>query len=93
MISAAQSGFVNQLLSKLASTAPRVDPVLVIATGATELHRVFSGAELDGILIAYVWGIKIAYAITIGAVGLAIFISLCSKWTRINPAAVTGGGA
>jgi hypothetical protein len=93
LISAAQSGFVNQLVYKLASTAPSVNPALVVATGATELHRVFSGAELHGILLAYVWGIKVAFAITIGAVGLAVPLSLCSKWTKINPEKLTGGGA
>ena len=93
MISAAQSGFVNQLVKKLASTAPSVNSALVVATGATELHRVFSGADLDGILHAYAWGIKVAFAITIAAVGLSLPVSLCSKWNKINPEKLTGGGA
>jgi hypothetical protein len=55
-----------------------------VATGATDLHKTFSGDELSGILVAYMAGIKVAFAITIGAVGISIPISLLSKWGRIN---------
>ncbi|KAJ3497078.1 hypothetical protein NLG97_g2182 [Lecanicillium saksenae] len=54
-LAAAQSGFVNQLVRKLTETAPNVDPELVIDKGATEVHHVFSGAELEGVLHAYAW--------------------------------------
>ena len=84
LVAAAQSGFVNQLLHKLASTAAGVNPALVVATGATDLHRVFSGDELNGVLVAYMAGIKVAFAITVGAVGISVPISLLSKWGRIN---------
>jgi hypothetical protein len=84
MIAAAQSGFANQLRQRLASTAPSVDPNVVSATGATDLRRDFSGAELDGIIRVYVWGIKVAFAIAIGASGLSAIVSLCTKWDNIN---------
>lgn len=84
MISAAQSGFVNELVRKLARTAPTVEPAAVIATGATDLHRVFSGAELDGTVRAYAWGIKTAFAITIAACGLSLPVSLLSRWDNIH---------
>jgi hypothetical protein len=84
LIAAAQSAFINQLVHKLASTAPSVDPALVTATGATTLRKVFSGAELDGVLRAYAWGIKAAFAITIAACGITAVISLCTKWTNVN---------
>jgi hypothetical protein len=84
LIAAAQSSFVNQLVYKLASTAPSVDPALVTATGATELHQVFSGAQLDGVVRAYAWGIKVAFAITIAACGITVPVSLFSKWDNVN---------
>ena len=55
-----------------------------MATGATDLHKVFSGDDLSGILVAYMAGIKVAFAVTIGAVGISIPISLLSKWGKIN---------
>jgi hypothetical protein len=84
LVAAAQSGFVNQLLRKLGTTAASVNPALVVATGATDLHRVFAEEELNGVLVAYMAGIKVAFAITIGAVGLSVPISLLSRWERIN---------
>ncbi|SCV38487.1 related to major facilitator (MFS1) transporter [Fusarium fujikuroi] len=84
LITAAQSGFINQIIHKLSSTAPTIDPDLVTETGATTLRQNFSGAELNGILHAYVWGIKVAFAITIAACGITVITSLCTKWTNIH---------
>ncbi|KAK9784948.1 putative MFS general substrate transporter [Seiridium cardinale] len=93
LLAAAQSGFVNQLVHKLAETAPSVNPTQVTLTGATELHQVFSGAELDGVVRAYAWGIKVAFAITIAACGITVPVSLCSKWENVNAKKRSGGGA
>ncbi|WKT52094.1 Major facilitator superfamily [Fusarium oxysporum f. sp. vasinfectum] len=84
LITAAQSGFINQIIHKLSRTAPTVDPALVTETGATTLRHNFSGAELDGILHAYAWGIKVAFAITIAACGITVITSLFTKWTNIH---------
>ncbi|KAK6066039.1 major facilitator superfamily transporter [Seiridium cupressi] len=93
LLAAAQSGFVNQLVHKLAETAPSVNPAQVTLTGATELHQVFSGAELDGVVRAYAWGIKVAFAITIAACGITVPVSLCSKWKNVNAKKSSGGSA
>ncbi|KAH7217146.1 major facilitator superfamily domain-containing protein [Fusarium oxysporum] len=84
LITAAQSGFINQIIHKLSSTAPTIDPASVTETGATTLRQNFSGAELDGILHAYAWGIKVAFAITIAACGITVITSLFTKWTNIH---------
>lgn len=93
MIAAAQSGFVNQLVNKLAITVPSVNTVRVTGIGATELRQVFSGAELDGVLHAYAWGIKVVFAITIVACGVTFPVSLFSKWSNINAKTPSDGGA
>lgn len=59
----------------------------------TDVHRLFSGAELDGVLRAYAWGIKVVFAITIAACGLTVPFSLCNKWTNVNAKKPSGGGA
>ncbi|KAF2763054.1 MFS general substrate transporter [Pseudovirgaria hyperparasitica] len=84
LLSAAQCGFVNQLVAKLASTAPNLDATLVTATGATDLHRVFTGADLDGVLRAYAWGIKVAFAITIACCGICVPVSMLTRWNNVN---------
>jgi len=84
MLAAAQAGFTNQLKHRLASTAPDVDRTLVLATGATDIRHVFSGADVIGIVRAYEWGIKVAFAIVIAASGVSVLFSLCTKWDNIN---------
>jgi hypothetical protein len=84
MIAAAQSGFTNQLLHKLESTAPNVDHALITSTGATALRQVFHGAELDGVIRAYAWGVKVAFAITIASCGISAITSLATKWDNVN---------
>lgn len=82
MIACAQSGFTNQIIHKLRETAPNVDPALITATGASALRSVFHGEDLDGVLRAYAWGIKVAFAITIASCGISAITSLATKWTN-----------
>ncbi|KAI1028374.1 hypothetical protein LB503_002150 [Fusarium chuoi] len=84
LITAAQSGFINQIIHQLSSTAPTIDPALVTETGATTLRQNFSGTELKSILHAYAWGIKVAFAITIAACGITVITSLFTNWTNIH---------
>jgi hypothetical protein len=84
MIATAQSGFTNQLLHKLESTAPNVDHALITSTGATALRQVFHGAELDGVIRAYAWGVKVAFAITTACCGISAITSLATKWDNVN---------
>ena len=94
MVSAAQSAFVNVLIKTLPSTAPGIDPAIVILTGATDLRKAFSPDVVPGILEAYMHGLKIAFAIGLASTGVAlIIITLFQKWNRLNPAAIAGGGA
>ncbi|KAJ6276722.1 hypothetical protein J3E71DRAFT_365426 [Bipolaris maydis] len=83
-IISAQSGFDNQLLRKLHSTAPYVGHSQIISTGATALRRVFYKAELDGVISAYAGGIKVAFAITIASCSISALTSLAPKWDNTN---------
>ncbi|KAF7504215.1 hypothetical protein GJ744_002588 [Endocarpon pusillum] len=90
-ISAAQAAFANRLLARLVITAPTLDPGLVIATGATELNDYFNAEELDGIIIAYMAGLKITFAIGIACAGVAFFLAFTPRWQnlkgKVNPGA------
>jgi hypothetical protein len=67
----------------------------VVATGATQIRAVFTADQVPGIVVAYMEGIKVALAISIGATGVAFVISLFSSWKRLNTEAVkdVGGAA
>ncbi len=84
-LSAAQSSFNNRMISTLASTAPGVDPVTVLLTGATEIRSAFTAAQIPGVVAAYMAGLKVVFAITVGTFGFACLISLCGGWKKLHP--------
>jgi hypothetical protein len=92
-VSAAQSAFVNKIISVAATTAPTVNPLMIIATGATQIRNVFTDEQIPGILVAYMAGIKVAFAIALAGVGTAFAISLFSSWGRLNRDALKNTGA
>lgn len=91
-MSAAQSAFLNTLLKSVAKYAPEVDPSTVVLTGATEIRRVFPAASLQGILLAYMDGLKVTFALVLAGTGLAFVIGLASRWKRLNTEALQGAG-
>lgn len=81
------------MLKTLPYSAPGVDPTLVIASGATELRNIFPPEQVPGILVAYMKGLKISFAVALAATGLALVVGMFSRWKRLNTAAITGGAA
>ena len=94
MVSAAQAAFVNVLVKVLLHSAPGVDPATVVKTGATDLRKVFSVDQVAGILVAYMRGLKMAFAVGLASTGVAfIIITLFQRWNRLNTAAIASDGA
>ncbi|KAL2056622.1 hypothetical protein ABVK25_003016 [Lepraria finkii] len=89
-VAAGQTAFTNRLLARVPVTAPAVSPSLVVATGATELRGVFSDADLPGILVAYMDGLKISFALAIALAGVTLPIALLAKWRNVKPTAPVG---
>ncbi|KAL2039379.1 hypothetical protein N7G274_008047 [Stereocaulon virgatum] len=89
-VSAGQTAFTNRLLVRVPITAPGVSPSLVVATGATQLRSVFSEADLPGVLIAYMDGLKISFALAIALGGITLPVALCAKWRNVKPAVPAG---
>ena len=87
-VSAGQTAFTNRLLDRVPITAPGVEPSLVVSTGATQLRSVFSPSELPGILIAYMDGLKLSFALAIALAGITLPIALFAKWANVKPRAV-----
>ncbi|KAK4031982.1 major facilitator superfamily domain-containing protein [Parachaetomium inaequale] len=87
-VTAAQAAFVNRTIQTLPASAPNADPADVVATGATMIRTFFPADQVAGIVVAYMDGIKVALAISIGGAGLGLVICLCSSWRRLNADAV-----
>lgn len=75
LLSAAQCAFVNQMLKTLAVTAPDVDPTKLIATGVSEIREAFPADQIPGILLAYMDGLRIPFAIATATAGAACILA------------------
>jgi hypothetical protein len=73
-------------------TAPGVDPATVVATGATQIRAMYTADQVPGIVAAYMAGIKVALAISIGGTGVAFLVSLLSSWKRLKTKAPNDAG-
>lgn len=94
IISAAQAAFVNVLVKVIPRSAPGLNALAVVNTGATDLRRVFPADQVPGILVAYMRGLKISFAISLASAGMAfVVITVFQKYERLNTAAIASGGA
>jgi hypothetical protein len=92
-VSAGQVAFTNILIQKLPSRAPGVDPAVVVLTGVTEIRATFPAAQVPGIVLAYMDGLKVAYALSIGCGCVAVLICAVAKWKNLKGKVVAGGAA
>ncbi|KAH8900467.1 efflux pump antibiotic resistance protein [Thozetella sp. PMI_491] len=92
-MAAAQSAFVNTLISDLASTAPGINPAEVIATGASQIRAVFPPDQVTGIVLAYMGGLKVVFAFSIALTGMAFAIGLFTDRKRLQGEDKQGTGA
>ncbi|RDW77848.1 putative efflux pump antibiotic resistance protein [Coleophoma crateriformis] len=95
LLSASQSAFNNRVIATLASTAPGVDPAIVLATGATQIRTAFTSVQVPGVVAAYMAGLKVVFAIAVGATSFAALFSLCGSWKKLHAKALkdTAGSA
>ena len=90
-VSAGQAAFANTLLRNLPNTAPGLRPDLVLAVGATELRESFPPEQIEGILLAYVGGLKVVFALATALVGVSFVFSLMPRWEKLRPEPPKGG--
>jgi MFS family permease len=90
-VSAGQSSFANTLVGTLATNAPGVDPAIVVATGATNIRTAFPAEDVMGILLSYLAGLHVVFAIAITLAGLSLVSAFFAPWTRINAMKAMGG--
>lgn len=92
-ISAAQAAFTNTLLGRVTTSAPTADPMLVIATGASELREVFNEEQIGGVVTAYMAGLKVSFAIAIATAGCCFLLAFAPKWDNLKGKVKPGAGA
>jgi hypothetical protein len=81
------------MMTELAKTAPDVDPQMVIGTGATQIRHTFPAEQVPGIVLAYMAGIKVTFALVVGLVGFTCVVGLFVPWKKLNAESLQGGVA
>ncbi|CAG8953380.1 hypothetical protein HYFRA_00010127 [Hymenoscyphus fraxineus] len=85
VIPAAQALFQNQLLKSLRELSPAVEPLAILAAGATpEGIALFPEAIQTGIRKSYVQALRYAFAIGIPAAGFAFIVSFFMPWFKYH---------
>ncbi|KAK5452145.1 hypothetical protein LTS15_007209 [Exophiala xenobiotica] len=84
LISGGQAGFTNKLIQTIPHKVPGLDPAAVIATGATDLRKVFDADQIPGILAAYIEGLRVPFALCIACCCIDFLVSFAPKWGRVR---------
>lgn len=70
----------NGLLQSIPKHVPDLDPQAVLAVGAAGLENSFSGDTLAGVRLAWVDGLRGAWALGIALFGAAFLTAFMAKW-------------
>lgn len=92
-VSAAQSAFTNRLMNRLTQLDPNINPQTVIATGATQIRQAFPADQVPSIVVAYMAGLKVAFALVVALAGVTCLLAFFIPRKRLDTRAVQGGGA
>lgn len=90
-VSAGQTAFVNTIVKSVRTNAPDLNPAVVVATGATDIRKVFTGKDLPRVLLSYMDGLHVVFAMAIALSGLTLVVAVFAPWRRINMSAAMGG--
>ncbi len=83
-ISVAQNIFSNGLKANLPKTAPDVNPSVVINAGAAYLRKAVTKAQLPGVLLAYMDGLRQAFVISIACGCIAVICACFVEWKSVK---------
>jgi hypothetical protein len=72
------------LISSLHKTLPTVDPLNVIAAGATGLREVFPPEVLNGIMTCYMDGLSATFLLSAILASCAALVSFFSPWVSVK---------
>jgi hypothetical protein len=83
-VSSGESIFSNVLISSLHKTLPTVEPLQVIAAGATGLREVFPAEVLSGIMACYMDGLSATFLMAAILASCAALVSFFAPWVSIK---------
>src|SRR6201999_2863436 len=75
-IAATEAAFTNGLFASLRHNVPKLPPAMVVDAGATEIRRVFSKDQIQGILTSYLQGCRDSQLVPLVCGGVATAVSM-----------------
>ncbi|KAK8856647.1 Major Facilitator Superfamily protein [Apiospora arundinis] len=88
-VSGAQAAFASVMVKSAAQYVPGIDTEQLISVGATQLRSVYPPEQIDGIVHAYMDGLKTVFAFGIALLGLSFVFTLVPKWDELRPGAAS----
>jgi len=83
-VAIAQSVFQNKLIAKIAEYTPSLDPSVILAMGATNIHKEIPAPELPGVILAYDKAITQVFLVSVSTAALTIIGSGAMEWTSVK---------
>ncbi|CAJ2504796.1 Uu.00g121900.m01.CDS01 [Anthostomella pinea] len=80
---AANSILDNLLLKDIMRSAPQIDAQQVLATGASEIRKVFKGDDLTAVINAYMTGIKGIFAFILASAAFTVVLALVIPFDKL----------
>lgn len=81
------------MVQHVRAVAPDVDQLTLILTGAAEIRQSFPIDQQPDVIEGYMAGLRVVFAMCIAATGVATFIGLAMRWTRLSQEQRGTGGA
>jgi MFS family permease len=83
-VPAAQSIFTNLLLKNLPTYAPGVNSQLITSLGAADFRDVIAPDQLDGVLRAYMQGLKGVFTLATALLAVSVPFVFFVKWEKLR---------
>jgi hypothetical protein len=87
-IAVGQAVFQNGLITGVIKNAPSVGPEVIVGAGATEMRHVLTQLgqldQLDGVIKAYMSGLRDAYRVSLAIAVVAFVASLFLEWKSVK---------
>lgn len=68
----------------VATNSPEVDKNTLLMSGATEIRHLFPMDQRDAVIDGCLQGLKVVFAMSIAAAGMATCIGLETRWKRLK---------
>lgn len=90
-VSVGQSVFTNQLVKSLGTYVPSLSPLVVLATGATNLQKTLPVGDIAGVQLAYSEALTKAFLVAIALSAISVIGCVLCPWKSVKGKKIEAG--